>query len=554
MKKHLIGLTVALALTISLAPAAAARPSAFWDVRRGDWFAPYVYALADAGIVNGMEPERFAPGGEVTRAQLVKLMAAAAAEADALEAARTDKTFSDVAADVWYAPYINWSAAHGIAAGYPEWTFRPDAFVTRAEAALFVTRFAAHSTVAELKQTAPAVTFADAAAIPDWASDAVEACARGGVFQGYEDGSFRPGAHMTRAESAAILCRLLGVKPLDESAIPDAAQPEHIKDTIAGCAVEALVFPLHGYTGRIVLAQDRLFGSEQAAAILKRTGAYLGANGAFFDMRDRTTYANLVIDGAPVRIENNSTDATPSLVIASSGAVSIEFMRPEQTLTRTRDGEAMATEADTARNRVPYDPGGEAREIVLYTAVYGDAVPAGFARAAVCAPDGEVIALYDGETGTDAIAIPADGFVIAEHGTDAALLTDCAPGDVITADVVYAGSRTQDIRAALSCGPTIVKGSKPYGDAATYAAEGFTAGDLVTASAVRIAVGVRADGRVVFATAKCTMAELSRIMAALGCETAMNLDGGASSCLRAGTTVLRTPGRAMNTMIIFTID
>lgn len=555
MKKHLIGLTLALALTLALTPAASARSSAFWDVRRGDWFAGYVYALSDAGIVNGMAPEQYVPSGEVTRAQLVKLMAAAVAQPEALEAARAKETFSDVAAADWYAPYVNWSAAHSIAAGYPDGTFLPDRSVTRAEAAAFVTRFAKNCDGVALKSTAPAVTFTDAAAIPDWASAAVAQCVRGGIFKGYEDGSFRPDAHMTRAESAAILCRLLGIAPVAEADVPDAQQPEYIEREIAGCAVKGIVFPVHGYSGRIVLAHDRLFKTEKAASILERTGAYIGANGAFFDMTDLTTYSNLVIDGEPVRIENNSTAATPSLVIARSGAVSIEFMRPEQSLTRLYVGEAVVTEALTARNREPYDPGGAAREIVVYTALYGETVPAGYERIAVCAPDGTVTAVYgvgDEADMPEQVAIPETGFVVAEHGDEARLLSACAPGDVITSSVYYEGSRTQSIRAALSCGPTVVKNGRPYGSAETYAAEGFRAADLVTQSAQRIAVGVRPDGSVVFATAKCTMAALSKIMAALGCETAMNLDGGASTCLRAGPVTVKNATRWLNTMIVFT--
>ena len=101
-------------------------------------------------------------------------------------------------------------------------------------------------------------------------------------------------------------------------------------------------------------------------------------------------------------------------------------------------------------------------------------------------------------------------------------------------------------------------GSLPFDQLAAWrnsaASQVSAAGLNVRSTDVRIAVGVRADGRVVFASAKCTMAELSRIMAALGCETAMNLDGGASACLRAGALTVRTPGRSMNTMIVFTID
>lgn len=549
MKKQLTTLILLLALGLALAPGALARPRVFWDVQRGDWFAPYVYALADAGIIDGMEPERYAPADEVTRAQLVKLMTAAAAEPEALEAARENTVFSDVHAGDWHAPYIHFGAERGLAAGYPDGTFRPDASVTRAEAALFVTRFAALGGAALRTGDAPA--FTDAGDIPDWAAEAVEQCARGGVFQGYADGSFRPGAPMTRAETAAILCRLLGQEPVAADALPDAKQPGHICTSVDGTSVEAIVLAPHGYTGAILLAQDRLFGSERADAMLARAGAYLGANGAFFDLLDRTTYADLVLDGVPVRIDNTAP-VTPSLVLAADGTARIEWMKAEQTLTRLHDGEAAVTAAQTARNRVPYDPDGGTPETVLYTAAFGATVPAGFARAALCAPDGTVLSCFDG--GAEDIPIPEEGFIVAEHGAGAQLLANCAAGDVISVGVWYDGAQAQDIRAALSCGPSLVRGGIVCADADRFAAEGYHAADIVTLSAPRLAVGIRPDGSMVFAHAVCTMTELAGIMAALGCESAMNLDGGSSCCLRAGETVVCAPGRAMNTMIVFSID
>ena len=594
MKKRRITLALSLVFACSLVPGVSAQSLAFWDTDRGDWFAGYVYALANAGIVDGMEPELYVPSGAVTRAQLIKLMAASTADAKALQAARKAEIFHDVQADDWYAPYVNWSAQNGIAEGYPGDVFLPDQKVTRAEAAAFVARFAEASDAVTMKTDVPALTFRDAASIPDWATDAVEACVRGGIFDGYEDETFRPDANMTRAESAAILCRLLGIEPLSDAEIPNAAQPNHIRTTIAGCAVEAIAFPLNGYAGRIVLAGDRLFRVEQAAQILARGDAYIGANGAFFDLSDHTTYGNLVIDGTPVRIENNSPAAAPHLVIANNGAVSIEFLRPEQSVSRMYHGVEASRADKTALNRVPYDPDGPATETVVYTSMFGDTVPAGFERIAVCAPDGTVTAFYDRTAAEpepsdppaepepsdtpeepdpsdppepseapepsdtpepqtpEVIAIPEEGFVVAEHGANAKLLRYCAVGDILDVNVFYAGSKTQDIRAMLGCGPTIVKNGQPYGSRETYIAEGYNAYDIVSGSALRIAVGVRPDGSVVFATAKCTMATLGQILYELGCETAMNLDGGASTCLRAGTTVVQTPGRRLNTMILFT--
>ena len=68
MKKRLITLALSLVFACSLVPGVSAQSLAFWDTHRGDWFAGYVYALANAGIVDGMEPELYVPSGAVTRA------------------------------------------------------------------------------------------------------------------------------------------------------------------------------------------------------------------------------------------------------------------------------------------------------------------------------------------------------------------------------------------------------------------------------------------------------------------------------------------------------
>lgn len=51
--------------------------------------------------------------------------------------------------------------------------------------------------------------FADAAAIPAWARDAVGITAMGGLVRGFPDNTFRAGNMTIRAEIAVMLCRLV---------------------------------------------------------------------------------------------------------------------------------------------------------------------------------------------------------------------------------------------------------------------------------------------------------------------------------------------------------
>ena len=106
---------------------------------------------------------------------------------------------------------------------------------------------------------------------------------------------------------------------------------------------------------------------------------------------------------------------------------------------------------------------------------------------------------------------------------------------------------------AFSCGPTVVKNGQAYGNRDTYIAEGFTDSQVISGSAQRMAIGVKKDGRVVIAAVTCDLQALGRVMQALGCETAMNLDGGSSRALYVGGSARITPGRTLTHLIVFTV-
>ena len=104
---------------------------------------------------------------------------------------------------------------------------------------------------------------------------------------------------------------------------------------------------------------------------------------------------------------------------------------------------------------------------------------------------------------------------------------------------------------AFSNGPTVVKDGKVYGSKDTYAAEGYTEGQIVNGSSQRMAIGVKQDGTVVMASATCDLQGLGKVMQGLGCVTAMNLDGGASRALYVNGEARVAPGRALTHLIIF---
>ena len=174
----------------------------FKDVAQSGWGYPYVKALYDNHYVDGMTDSLFAPKAQLTRGQLVTMLGRMCG-VDA--GAYPDCTFSDVSADSYYAPYVEWARQNGIVHGVTGDRFCPKDPATREQLAVIISNYAASQGTAFTSICAP-MTFTDNAAISSWASDAVAQLQRAGVLSGYPDGSFRPKDPVTREETAKILC------------------------------------------------------------------------------------------------------------------------------------------------------------------------------------------------------------------------------------------------------------------------------------------------------------------------------------------------------------
>ena len=82
----------------------------------------------------------------------------------------------------------------------------------------------------------------------------------------------------------------------------------------------------------------------------------------------------------------------------------------------------------------------------------------------------------------------------------------------------------------------------------------FSALDLTSllAAAVRVAAGIKEDGSLVLVVANTTLSTLSQILVDLGCEDAINFDGGGSSNLYVDGQWLYGPQeRLLNTLLYF---
>ena len=156
-----------------------------------------ISSLAARGVANGFPDGTFGPDQVVTRAQFVSFLAAALQ----WPAPESTPVFKDTI-PAWAGPAISAAFSRGVISGYPDGTFAPDARITRCEIAVMISRALA------LDDPEDAVKYKDSSATPEFARDAVDKVSAAGLFKG-SDGLFRPRDGATRAETAAVVNRLL---------------------------------------------------------------------------------------------------------------------------------------------------------------------------------------------------------------------------------------------------------------------------------------------------------------------------------------------------------
>ena len=114
MKKLLISLIAVVLLCSMAVGVSAGWNNPFKDVKESHWYYDAVKTTVEKGIFNGMTPDTFQPNGKMTRAMFMTTLAnMVGAEVGEY----TGMPFTDVKADHWFAPYVQWAYDNGISSG-----------------------------------------------------------------------------------------------------------------------------------------------------------------------------------------------------------------------------------------------------------------------------------------------------------------------------------------------------------------------------------------------------------------------------------------------------
>ena len=195
LQKRLAQLIIfCLILTATFSTASA---QLFTDVKETSSHYKHMEYLVNAGIIDADAEQAFRAGESITRYEAAELLARALKLDTEL---RPIPTYTDVAEDDPRMPIIAAVTELQIMTG-SDGTFKPDASLTRAQAAGILTR-------AFSLQGAASSSFPDVAAT-HWAASAISALIANQITTGFEDGTFRPNGTLTRSNFAVFVARVL---------------------------------------------------------------------------------------------------------------------------------------------------------------------------------------------------------------------------------------------------------------------------------------------------------------------------------------------------------
>ncbi|NLT48516.1 MAG: S-layer homology domain-containing protein [Clostridiales bacterium] len=163
----------------------------------GHWAEKTIRYFMDKGTIAGYPDGSFKPDNYITRAEFVTIIN------NYFNLMETqDIPFSDVPEGSWYKVQIQKAFKEGYVAGYNDNSFRPDAYLTRQECAVIFAKLLKLSTSGEGTE---ADAFADGKEIPAWSKGAFNALLKQNIIAGYPDNTLGFGRYITRAEVLTLL-------------------------------------------------------------------------------------------------------------------------------------------------------------------------------------------------------------------------------------------------------------------------------------------------------------------------------------------------------------
>ncbi|MEA5504277.1 S-layer homology domain-containing protein [Halotia wernerae UHCC 0503] len=179
-------------------------PIAFNDVPTDFWASRFIDVLSSRGMIKGFPDYSFRPNQPVNRAEFAAILQRTFDK----ERSNSTLSFKDVSTTSWATPAINEAISTGFLKGYPNNTFKPEQKIPRVQVLVAL--------VSGLNLQEPAgpdqvlSIYKDAKDIPQYAIGKIAAATANGLVINYPDSqTFAPNKEATRAEVAAMVYQAL---------------------------------------------------------------------------------------------------------------------------------------------------------------------------------------------------------------------------------------------------------------------------------------------------------------------------------------------------------
>lgn len=175
----------------------------FKDLDAKSWYYPYVRSMVSNGLMNGIDAQNFGPNQPLTRAMLVTILYRMQGQPET-----TLSNFKDVPLSSWYANAVGWACESGVANGYPDNTFRPNAPVSREQAATILFRYC--EILGRNNSSRTSLTgYSDMSKISSYAIEPMAWASACGILSGFPNGTLQPKGNASRVQIAKMLITLI---------------------------------------------------------------------------------------------------------------------------------------------------------------------------------------------------------------------------------------------------------------------------------------------------------------------------------------------------------
>lgn len=173
----------------------------FSDLSGYEWAKDYIEELAKREVINGYEDNTFRPQNFITRAEAIKIISTTFLKTGYVV---LESEFEDVKKDDWYYRYVVNAEYYSIFAKMYGNKLEGDKYITRQEFCAMAYR-AYMQKGNKLRAKTAGVTFYDSDNIKNFAYEAVTVMQRAGIINGMPNGFFLPDSSITRAEASKIV-------------------------------------------------------------------------------------------------------------------------------------------------------------------------------------------------------------------------------------------------------------------------------------------------------------------------------------------------------------